>query len=607
MKYEKKITENLIEKILSKGVRDMPQNPASRGFTPEQIREFYYLPEQETLELLMDIEDEMSNVVNDVADLFKLVEVLPQASKDTLGKIYLVPQAKSQDKNEYIEYLTVKNGDDYAWENIGSTTVSIAYDDKLDEFSENAVQNKVIAALVKKINNISNGEGEYSLQMNNWDNPNYAYGKASMAAGFRNKTYQNAAFAFGGGHQTGMTEEEFNAYFRDDVNQVPLDGGKGKNADGKILNNAGENGQTYADSLCGAFTCGVNNYNITRGSLVGGEANYNTGEHSLLMGYGLKNEGEKSYLFGGEYGYSGKDKPSITNKGKYNFFAGFNLRSGNGSTHYNNVVLLGTGLTATNDNQVIVGKNSKTANLGPGSGLRFAVGVENYGLNALEIYHNGSVRVYKAPTAGSEVARKQEIDDLKTYVDNAVANAGGGANVDLSEYVKNTDYATTTKARVIRTNESFCTTVNTSGALNGQTITLAQYTNRTPAMFISKGTLENIKTDLVSRSAYKYTLTFTNSTGTLDIYSMLSTTDIHIIKHPNEVDNVAQFPSGFVDTISRCVWHGEQGDSTALVLIGTMAGNPNVLKQIIFGEYVSFNSGQNTLLIPCINNIILPE
>ena len=73
MKYEKKITKELIEKILSKGVKRMPQNPASKGYTPEQIRAFYYLPEKETLELLMQIEDEMSNVVNDVADLFKLV------------------------------------------------------------------------------------------------------------------------------------------------------------------------------------------------------------------------------------------------------------------------------------------------------------------------------------------------------------------------------------------------------------------------------------------------------------------------------------------------------------------------------------------------------
>ena len=46
---DKKITDDFIEKILSKGVRDMPTNPAAQGYDERQIRAFYYLPEKQIL------------------------------------------------------------------------------------------------------------------------------------------------------------------------------------------------------------------------------------------------------------------------------------------------------------------------------------------------------------------------------------------------------------------------------------------------------------------------------------------------------------------------------------------------------------------------------
>ena len=105
---------------------------------------------------------------------------------------------------------------------------------------------------------------------------------------------------------------------------------------------------------------------------------------------------------------------------------------------------------------------------------------------------------------------------------------------------------------------------------------------------------------------YKYTLTFTNSTGTLDIYSTLANANITTTEHPGGAESgyLAQFPSGFMNTIRKCIWHGEQGDSQALILIGTMAGTiENVLKQVLFLEFQSFNSSYNTLLIPTIASI----
>lgn len=68
MDYTKKLTTELLEKILSKGVRDMPQNPAAQGYDERQIRGFYYLPEKAILELIMDIESTIETVFKDIND-----------------------------------------------------------------------------------------------------------------------------------------------------------------------------------------------------------------------------------------------------------------------------------------------------------------------------------------------------------------------------------------------------------------------------------------------------------------------------------------------------------------------------------------------------------
>lgn len=48
---------NEINRILSLGVRDMPRNPASCGYTAEQIRAFYYRTEEEILKLIAKLEE----------------------------------------------------------------------------------------------------------------------------------------------------------------------------------------------------------------------------------------------------------------------------------------------------------------------------------------------------------------------------------------------------------------------------------------------------------------------------------------------------------------------------------------------------------------------
>ncbi len=84
MGYVKKLTGELKEKIMSLGVRDMPQNPASQGYDTQQIREFYYLPENAILDVLIQIEDEIERVLkySDVDDLNALVGDIGKAFDD---------------------------------------------------------------------------------------------------------------------------------------------------------------------------------------------------------------------------------------------------------------------------------------------------------------------------------------------------------------------------------------------------------------------------------------------------------------------------------------------------------------------------------------------
>lgn len=67
--------------------------------------------------------------------------------------------------------------------------------------------------------------------------------------------------------------------------------------------------------------------------------------------------------------------------------------------------------------------------------------------------------------------------------------------VDLSEYVKNTDYATTTKAGVIKA--GYRTAVDMNGVMYATELTKAQYDSSVKNAFISKATLENIKESYV--------------------------------------------------------------------------------------------------------------
>ena len=73
----------------------------------------------------------------------------------------------------------------------------------------------------------------------------------------------------------------------------------------------------------------------------------------------------------------------------------------------------------------------------------------------------------------------------------------GTTAVDLTDYVKNTDYATAAKAGTIKAYVQNGFGINNSGQPFSQTVTLASYKGYGGNFFIGKGTLENIKYDFV--------------------------------------------------------------------------------------------------------------
>jgi len=107
---------------------------ATVGVKAIAIDKTLYVTEIDTTgaDLLVTDSAVISYVAQEINKLGKLelevVEVLPTAGENTLGKIYLV--SKGEGKSGYTEHITVKGGTEssptYAWEEIGDTDVDLS-------------------------------------------------------------------------------------------------------------------------------------------------------------------------------------------------------------------------------------------------------------------------------------------------------------------------------------------------------------------------------------------------------------------------------------------------------------------------------------------------
>lgn len=112
--------------------------------------------------------------------------------------------------------------------------------------------------------NIVDGEGLYSATVKEEPNrQNEMYGRAGLGAGHKNKYYQLDGIIGGNGNKMGLTETEFNEYWWDSTNNVPLHGGQGKDGQGRILDRYGS---YYDKSYINSIMAGENGKLLFRDS-----------------------------------------------------------------------------------------------------------------------------------------------------------------------------------------------------------------------------------------------------------------------------------------------------------------------------------------------------
>ena len=137
----------LLEKY-AKPVSGIPAADLANGVIPD-VSNFIEATTNDLINYYLKTETYAKTEVDDIIDTisrfeYKLVNQLPQASNETIGYIYLVPD--SQNQNIKLEYITVQSGNTYSWENIGSTQFT------LDGYPTTMQMNASIAAAVAQIN-----------------------------------------------------------------------------------------------------------------------------------------------------------------------------------------------------------------------------------------------------------------------------------------------------------------------------------------------------------------------------------------------------------------------------------------------------------------------
>jgi len=101
--------------------------------------------------------------------------------------------------------------------------------------------------------------------------------------------------------------------------------------------------------------------------------------------------------------------------------------------------------------------------------------------------------IYLVPLAEPDVQGNNYAEYI--YINGAWELLGKvGIATDLTDYVKNTDYASLSKAGVVKTNSYSGFNVNNAGSALCDSVTYSQYEGRINDSFISKGTLENVIT-----------------------------------------------------------------------------------------------------------------
>lgn len=161
-------------------------------------------------------------------------------------------------------------------------------------------------------------------------------------------------------------------------------------------------------------------------------------------------------------------------------------------------------------------------------------------------------------------------------------------NAELGDYVKFTDYATVSKGGVIRIDRNLGTDIGSEGNIRGTIRTKTQYDNDSVFSILSKGTLENIKEQLVTSvgdSNYGSELDYTDTTlsllnnegNTLSSVTIKSTPDLDNKTISLNDDNELQSVGNVVENSTyQKYWEGTKAEFNAIE-----QKDPNTLYQVI--------------------------
>ena len=246
--------------------------------------------------------------------------------------------------------------------------------------------------------NIENGTGTGSLVQKRLKSDGVTWTTA--------KAYQGAGTALGGGTQAGRTEEEFNTYFWDSTKNVPLNGGAGKNSDGKILDNRG---LTYEKSYSFSVAEGEQTKAFGRGSHSEGYYTKTEGDYSHVEGWKTVSRGLASHAEGEQ----------TTASGDFSHAEGFGTSSKGSKSHSE-----GMSTEAIGDSSHVEGFATRTLEMyqhvegvynADNPNALHIVGngtSENDRKNAFEVLKDGRAKVYGEPTESNDVLRLNEFSVL---------------------------------------------------------------------------------------------------------------------------------------------------------------------------------------------------
>lgn len=203
---------------------------------------------------------------------------------------------------------------------------------------------------IKSLNsNLENGSGSGALQQIPFSfryiiQPGAkAYGAGSQAFGRATKSYQCSSFSAGNSNKSGMTEEEFNTYYWDSANNIPLHNGYGKDDNGNILDSTG---YTYDKSYSASATFGEANNTWGRAAFTSGQSNNNVGSSNHVSG--------KLNSVNGDIDAVMAENTNIIGNNNRIF-------SDNSFIRANKVFAAGDQLTGNYDNQIILGSLNKNS------------------------------------------------------------------------------------------------------------------------------------------------------------------------------------------------------------------------------------------------------